>query len=118
MSGEVWIDKHSFFVREIEGELEKSPSWWLKQVCIKVLLVQHDCKWLGLLGTVAESRIAKPLYGLPFVVALHVVPLKSLSRKKRIGSVQFMSNNCSIGFHCGLLAATRVPQVVVKTVVG
>ncbi len=25
-------------------------------------MVQHDCKWLGLLGTVAESRIAKPLY--------------------------------------------------------
>src|SRR5215471_7684645 len=34
------------------------------------------------------------------------------------GNVQFMSNNCSVGFRCGLLAATRVPQVVVKTEVG
>jgi hypothetical protein len=46
MSGEVWIDKHSFFVREIEGELEKSPSWWLKQVCIKVLFVDFQESWV------------------------------------------------------------------------
>lgn len=23
------VDKHSFFVRQIEGELAKTPSWWL-----------------------------------------------------------------------------------------
>jgi len=32
ISGEVWVDKHSFFVRQIEGEVAKTPSWWLKQV--------------------------------------------------------------------------------------
>ena len=27
ISGEVWVDKHSFFVRQIEGEVAKTPSW-------------------------------------------------------------------------------------------
>lgn len=46
ISGEVWIDKHSFFVRQIEGELEKSPSWWLKQVRIKVLFADFQGSWV------------------------------------------------------------------------
>jgi hypothetical protein len=46
ISGEVWIDKHSFFVRQIEGELEKSPSWWLKQVLIKVLFADFQGSWV------------------------------------------------------------------------
>jgi hypothetical protein len=32
--------------------------------------------------------------------------------------VQLMSNNCSVGFRCGLLVATRVPQVIEKVEVG
>jgi hypothetical protein len=46
ISGEVWIDKHSFFVRQIEGELEKSPSWWLKQVRINVLFADFEGSWV------------------------------------------------------------------------
>src|SRR5436305_3549091 len=35
IAGPVWIDQHSFLVRHIEGELAKSPSWWLKKVRVK-----------------------------------------------------------------------------------
>jgi len=37
---------------------------------------------------------------------------------ERLGSVQSMSNNCSNGFRCGLLVATRVPQVLEKVEIG
>jgi outer membrane lipoprotein-sorting protein len=33
--GEAWIDKHSYFVRQIEGEVAKTPSWWLRRVRVK-----------------------------------------------------------------------------------
>jgi hypothetical protein len=46
ISGEAWIDKHSFFVRQIEGELEKNPSWWLKQVRIKVSFANFQGSWV------------------------------------------------------------------------
>jgi hypothetical protein len=42
------------------------------------------------------------------------MPLRIAVRLGRLAHIQFMSNNCSIGFRCGLLVATRVPQVVEK----
>jgi hypothetical protein len=30
--GEAWVDSESYLVRHIDGELAKSPSWWVKDV--------------------------------------------------------------------------------------
>ena len=46
VSGQAWIDKHSFFVRQIEGELAKSPSWWLKKVHVKLAFADMSGTWL------------------------------------------------------------------------
>jgi hypothetical protein len=46
ISGQVWIDQHSFLVRHIEGELAKSPSWWLKKVRVKLTFADFDGTWL------------------------------------------------------------------------
>lgn len=46
IAGEVWIDKHSFFVRQIKGEVEKTPSWWLKQVHIKLVFADLAGIWV------------------------------------------------------------------------
>src|SRR5215469_16280695 len=44
--GEVWLDQTSFLVRHIEGELVKTPSWWLKQVLLKVTFNEMQGAWL------------------------------------------------------------------------
>jgi hypothetical protein len=44
--GEVWVDQTSFLVRHIEGELMKTPSWWLKQVLLKVTFDEMQGAWL------------------------------------------------------------------------
>jgi hypothetical protein len=44
--GEVWVDQTSFLVRHIEGELVKTPSWWLKQVLLKVTFNEMQGAWL------------------------------------------------------------------------
>jgi hypothetical protein len=46
ISGEAWIDKHSFFVRQIEGEVEKTPSWWLKKVRVKLVFADLEGIWV------------------------------------------------------------------------
>jgi hypothetical protein len=46
VSGEVWIDKRSFFVRQIEGEVEKTPSWWIKQVHLRLVFADIDGIWV------------------------------------------------------------------------
>ena len=46
ISGQIWVDKHSFLIREIEGELKKTPSWWLKSVHIKLVFADLQGIWV------------------------------------------------------------------------
>jgi hypothetical protein len=46
ISGQIWVDKHSFLVRQIQGEVEKTPSWWLKTVRIKLVFTDLDGIWV------------------------------------------------------------------------
>jgi hypothetical protein len=58
ISGQVWIDAHSFIVRHIEGELAKTPSWWLRKVAVKLTFADVEGTWLqtGMEAT-ADVRI-------------------------------------------------------------
>src|SRR5215475_6670853 len=58
ISGQVWVDKHSFLARHIEGELAKSPSWWLRRVRVKLTFANLDGTWLqSSMEAVADVRI-------------------------------------------------------------
>jgi len=58
ISGEVWVDKHSFFVRQIEGEVAKTPSWWLKQVRVKLVFADLEGIWVQTsMEAIADVRI-------------------------------------------------------------
>jgi len=58
ISGEVWVDKHSFLVRRIEGEVAKTPSWWLKKVRVKLTFADLNGTWLqASMEAVADVRI-------------------------------------------------------------
>ena len=46
ISGEVWVDKQLFFVRQIEGEVEKTPSWWLKKIRVKLVFADLEGVWV------------------------------------------------------------------------
>ena len=61
ISGQVWIDQHSFLMRHIEGELAKSPSWWLRKVRVKLTFADRDGTWLQTdMEAVADVRIVGP----------------------------------------------------------
>ena len=46
ISGQVWVDQHSFLIRQIQGEVGKTPSWWLKTVRIKLVFADLDGIWV------------------------------------------------------------------------
>ena len=46
ISGRAWIDQHSFLIRRIEGDLAKSPSWWVKQVRVDLEFTSSQNTWL------------------------------------------------------------------------
>lgn len=58
ISGEAWVDKHSFFVHQVEGELAKTPSWWLRKVRVKLAFAELEGTWLQTsMEAVADVRI-------------------------------------------------------------
>jgi len=59
ISGQAWVDEHSFLVRRIEGEPAKSPSWWLKNVHVKLTFANFEGIWLQTdMEAVADVRIS------------------------------------------------------------
>jgi hypothetical protein len=61
VSGQVWIDKHTFLARQIEGEAARTPSWWLKKIHVKLTFAQVDGTWLQTsMEAVADVRMMGP----------------------------------------------------------
>jgi hypothetical protein len=59
--GQAWVEKTSFVVRQIEGYLAKTPSWWLKTVRVKLTFADVQGTWLQTsMEAVADVRIAGP----------------------------------------------------------
>jgi hypothetical protein len=46
IEGQAWVDKHTFLIRRVEGQLAKSPSWWLKGVHVKLDFSEVSGLWL------------------------------------------------------------------------
>lgn len=46
VAGQAWVDQHSFLVRQVEGDVEKTPSWWIKKVHVKLVFDDLDGLWV------------------------------------------------------------------------
>jgi Outer membrane lipoprotein-sorting protein len=58
LDGEVWVDKHSYLVRKLEGDMSKTPSWWLKSVHLTLTFNDVHGMWLQTHGkAIVEVRI-------------------------------------------------------------
>ncbi len=58
IAGKAWVDKGTFLIREIDGELVKTPSWWLKRVHIKMMFDYVGQTWLQTaMEAVADVRV-------------------------------------------------------------
>jgi len=61
ISGQAWVDKHSLLVRHMEGEVAKTPSWWLKTVRVKLAFAYLEGTWLQTnMEAVADVRFVGP----------------------------------------------------------
>jgi hypothetical protein len=52
------VDKHSFLIRQIQGDMGKTPSWWLKKVHIKLAFADLEGVWMQTsMEAIADVRI-------------------------------------------------------------
>ena len=56
--GQAWVDKQSFLIRQVQGEVEKTPSWWLRTVQIKLVFADLDGIWVQKsMEAIADVRV-------------------------------------------------------------
>jgi hypothetical protein len=48
IDGRAWIDANSFLIRKVEGQMSKSPSWWVKDVKLTVMFGEIGGIWTQL----------------------------------------------------------------------
>lgn len=59
--GTAWVDKGTFRILQIEGEVAKAPSWWLKSVRIRMSFGDFGGTWLQTsMEAVADVRLFGP----------------------------------------------------------
>jgi hypothetical protein len=46
IAGQAWVDERSFQIRQIQGDMEKTPSWWLKKVHVKLDFADREGTWV------------------------------------------------------------------------
>jgi len=46
LAGKAWIDKDTYLVRRVDGEMSKMPSWWLKSVHVTLDFDQVEGMWI------------------------------------------------------------------------
>jgi len=66
LSGTIWVDAETYLIRRIEGEPQKSPSWWLRELHIVFAYGQVGEMWLP---TSSEFTAKVRLFGLSTMLA-------------------------------------------------
>jgi hypothetical protein len=46
IAGSAWVDQVTYLVRRVEGDMAKSPSWWVKRVHVTALFGDVNGIWL------------------------------------------------------------------------
>ena len=88
IAGRLWVDEHSFVVRRIEGDLAKSPSWWLRRVSVKLDFSEVGGAWLQTeMEATADVRVA----GL-YTLKSHMLDYRPASDFASAGSIQSVPN--------------------------
>jgi hypothetical protein len=61
INGKVWVDKDTYLVHRMEGDISKSPSWWLKNVHTIFTFGDANGMWLRTsMKAVADVRFFGP----------------------------------------------------------
>jgi len=72
IDGRAWVDKATYRVRRVEGEMSKLPSWWLKSVHVVLTFEEVDGMWMqNHTKAVAQVRIFGPHTFVSDMVSYH-----------------------------------------------
>jgi outer membrane lipoprotein-sorting protein len=56
IKGHAWVDRDTYLIRRVEGELAKNPSWWVKKAIVQIEYGNLDGMWLQT-GSIADAKL-------------------------------------------------------------
>ena len=56
IEGRAWVDQSTYLIRRVEGELAKSPSWWVKKALVVVEYGSVEGMWIQT-KSVADAKL-------------------------------------------------------------
>jgi hypothetical protein len=56
IEGKAWVDQNTYLIRRIEGELAKSPSWWVKKALVAIEYGTVEGMWIQT-RSVADAKL-------------------------------------------------------------
>jgi hypothetical protein len=56
VKGRALVDKNTYLIRRVQGELAKNPSWWVKKAVVQVDYGNIQGMWLQL-GSIADAKL-------------------------------------------------------------
>lgn len=56
VKGRALVDKNTYLIRRVEGELAKNPSWWVKKAVVRVEYGNMQGMWLQV-GSIADAKL-------------------------------------------------------------
>lgn len=60
LEGKIWVDADTFLIRQIAGKPAKSPSWWVKDIQVKLSFDSVEGMWLQ---TASEGSADVRIFG-------------------------------------------------------
>jgi hypothetical protein len=69
LHGDIWVDAKTYLLRRFEGELAKTPSWWVKDVSVTFVYSDVGGMWLQ---TATEAAADVRIFGPTTMVSRDV----------------------------------------------
>ena len=107
VDGRAWIDANTYLVRKVEGQMSKSPSWWVKDVRLTVLFGEIGGIWTQLSSNaIANVRIMGrySVSGRATNVQTSAA-MASNRQKKALGRVRRTSVPAPVLYNTGVIVA-------------
>lgn len=87
IDGKAWVDRDTYLIHRVEGDMAKSPSWWLKRVHITVDFADLGGMWMQK-GTRAVAEVR--FFG-PHIFTSDAVKIRTAEEVARVTPPNFLA---------------------------
>jgi outer membrane lipoprotein-sorting protein len=107
IEGKAWVDQNTYLIRRVEGELAKSPSWWVKKAAVVIEYGAVEGMWIQTKSVAdAKLRIVGDYKLVSQNVELRAAATEASARRPQSSFRRRLANSALVG-EAGFFLPTR-----------